>query len=191
MASPETSTSVHKLANTLARSLSIARSHALSDNTVNTLALLHHGHTLAKAASEVLSAATPQPAANAPLNIDVSGDAAQSLEALLDREVQRYRALVHLENTREDAADVHPSVPLIDRLGEYPTGGVDLGNIVEYPPKLPFVPLKPIFLDVAWNYIEYPGRRTKEVKKNQAERKDSEAPAPEQPQKRGWFSFGR
>lgn len=83
---------------------------------------------------------------------------------------------------------MHPSVPLIDRLGEYPAGGVDLQNIVEYPPQLPFVPVKPIFLDVAWNYIEYPGRRTKEVERNQAERQPSPAPAQ---QKRGWFSFVR
>lgn len=83
---------------------------------------------------------------------------------------------------------MHASVPLIDRLGEYPAAGVDLGNIVEYPPKLPFVPAKPIFLDVAWNYIEYPGRRIKEVERNAEREAGEEAPAP---QKRGWFGFGR
>ena len=82
-------------------------------------------------------------------------------------------------------------MPLIDRLGEYPPGGVDLKNIVQYPPQLPFVPVKPIFLDVAWNYIEYPGRRTKEVERNQTEREEAESAAPAQQQKRGWFSFGR
>ncbi|KAL2111597.1 hypothetical protein VUR80DRAFT_9729 [Thermomyces stellatus] len=172
---------------TALKSLSIARSHALANNTVNALALLHHAHNLSKAASQVLSAA-PQPPANSPLNIDVSADASGGLEALLGREVQRYRALVHLQKTRDTTSDVHPSVPLIDRLGEYPAGGVDLQNIVEYPPQLPFVPVKPIFLDVAWNYIEYPGRRTKEVERNQAERQPSPAPAQ---QKRGWFSFVR
>lgn len=81
-------------------------------------------------------------------------------------------------------------MPLIDRLGEYPSGGVDLENIVQYPPQLPYVPVKPIFLDVAWNYIEYPGRRTKGVEGNQEEREEAEGPAPAQ-QKRGWFGFGR
>ena len=169
------------------RSLAIARSHALSDNTINALALLHHAHTLASTAAQALPATSQPP--SAPLNIDVSPDAALALASLLAREVQRYRALVHLQTTRSAAPDAHPSVPLIDRLGEYPAGGVDLDNIVEYPPRLPFVPVKPIFLDVAWNYIEYPGRRTKEAERNQGEREEAEA-APAQ-QKRGWFGFGR
>lgn len=118
----------------------------------------------------------------------MSSSAAHGLASLLAREVQRYRALVHLQTTRP-APDAHAAVPLIDRLGEYPAEGVDLDNIVEYPPRLPFVPVKPIFLDVAWNYIEYPGRRTKEVERNQEEREEAAA-APAQ-QKRGWFGFTR
>ena len=171
------------------RSLSVARSHALAENNVNALALLHHAQTLAESAAEVFAAAS-QPPASTPLNIAVSDDAARSLSSLLASEVLRYRALVHLQNQDTRGEDVHPSVPLIDRLGEYPAGGVDLENIVEYPPKLPFLPGKPIFLDVAWNYIEYPGRRTKEVERTAEEREGGvdEAPAP---QKRGWFGFGR
>ncbi|SPO05902.1 related to signal recognition particle 68 kDa protein [Cephalotrichum gorgonifer] len=179
---------------TALKSLSIARSHALSENNINALALLHHAQTLAKAAAQVFSA-NPQPPSNSPLNIQISNDSARLLESLLDREVQRYRALVHLQNTGAGAgeSDVHPSVPLIDRLSEYPRGGVvDLENIIHYPPKPTFVPVKPIFLDVAWNYIEYPGRRTKESERNREERDDGakEAAAPAQ-QKRGWFGFGR
>lgn len=171
------------------RALSIARSHALAENNLNALALLHHAHTLAESAAQVFAAAT-QPLANTPLNIAITADAARSIASLLASEVQRYRALVYIQNRDAPGEDVDVSVPLIDRLGEYPAGGVDLENIVEYPPKLPYIPAKPIFLDVAWNYIEYPGRRTKDVERNAEEREVAleEAPAP---QKRGWFGFGR
>lgn len=49
----------------------------------------------------------------------------------------------------------------MERLDEYPalgSGGVDLLNLVTYPPRVEAVPVKPLFFDVAWNYIEYPGR---------------------------------
>ncbi|KAI7665616.1 hypothetical protein KC318_g7010, partial [Hortaea werneckii] len=72
-------------------------------------------------------------------------------------------------------------------------------NLVQYPPKIQPVPVKPLFLDVAWNYIDYPGR-TAEVPaaKAAAPGQDTqmangieEKPAVEQPKKRGWFGFGR
>jgi len=80
---------------------------------------------------------------------------------------------------------------LIDRLHEWPAEGVDLENLVEWPPKLPLIPGKPIFLDVAWNYIDYPGRRTEEVEEKEEEEKGEAAKPAPAPQKRGWFGFGR
>lgn len=85
------------------------------------------------------------------------------------------------------------TVPVVERLHEYPVKGIDLGNLVTYPPKLQPIPVKPLFLDVAWNYIEYPGqseikRPTPQVPVS-ANRTD-EAPE-EKPTKRGWFGFGR
>jgi signal recognition particle subunit SRP68 len=114
----------------------------------------------------------------------VSAKVAQSLCDLLATQVTRYRALVHIDNLREASKeDFANEVPLIDRLGEYPPGGaVDLDNIVEYPPKPTFVPLKPMLLDLAWNHIDYP----KPADKTKGE------PAPEAtPQRKGWFGFGR
>lgn len=55
-------------------------------------------------------------------------------------------------------ADPSPTKPLIDDLQTYPASGVvSLTNLVEYPPRIQPVPVKPIFLDLAWNYIRYPG----------------------------------
>jgi signal recognition particle subunit SRP68 len=50
--------------------------------------------------------------------------------------------------------------------------------------------VKPLFLDVAWNYIEYPGRSRKSqepVPAKQEEKVEEAKPA----KKGGWFSFGR
>ena len=105
------------------------------------------------------------------------------------------QALVEIENLlSEAAASTSPgtaaTIPLIERLDEYPPNGVDLDNLVVYPPKLQPVPVKPIFLDVAWNYIDYPNRAAK----------TSKAPAANAPSgkkeivqdgKKGWFGFGR
>lgn len=48
---------------------------------------------------------------------------------------------------------------LLERLDQYPEGkDLDFSNgIVQWPPKVAPVPVKPVFLDVAWNFVEYPG----------------------------------
>ncbi len=177
----------------------MGRSQALAENRLNALALLKLGLDRMQEALPVLSsAASQQPTPRSPPNIHVSPDDASFLASLLERQVERYRALVFIENERKEnppKSDVDPRVPLVDRLHEYPPGGaVDLGNIVEYPPTMPVVPLKPIFLDVAWNYIEYPGRRTTQPERNREEREQEEPEAGGEPEKKkrsGWFGFGR
>ena len=82
---------------------------------------------------------------------------------------------------------------MIERLDEYPPEGVDLTNLVTYPPKLQPVPVKPIFLDVAWNYIDYPGRPKKGII-TATDNKLEETPPKLEPKKevkKGWFGFGR
>ena len=80
----------------------------------------------------------------------------------------------------------------MERLNEYPAKGVDLQNLVSYPPKLEPVPVKPLFFDAAWNYIEYPGRQVENVAQNGV-RGEEKATSVEQTtqQKKGWFGFGR
>ena len=81
---------------------------------------------------------------------------------------------------------------MIERLDEYPVNGADLSNLVIYPPRLRPIPVKPIFLDVAWTYIDYPGRAKKGQGvadgglKAAAERVDEKKEG-----RKGWFGFGR
>jgi signal recognition particle subunit SRP68 len=63
---------------------------------------------------------------------------------------------------------------------------------VPYPPQMQPIPVKPLFLDVAWNYIDYPREGQQETAHTAPA-----APAPAPPQeeenksRRGWFGFGR
>ena len=77
------------------------------------------------------------------------------------------------------------NAPIVQRLFEYPSN-VDLENLVAFPPKMEAIPVKPLFFDVAWNYIDYPGK-VASVAEEAAPSAAQAAPA----QKRGWFGFGR
>jgi signal recognition particle subunit SRP68 len=129
-------------------------------------------------------------------NISISPTEVQFLKDLLEGEVQRYRALVEISNLNEVAHKNEEGAnrqPLVERLNEYPANGVDLQNLVSYPPKLEPVPVKPLFFDAAWNYIEYPGRELERVAENGVNGGEKLAPSTEQTpqQKKGWFGFGR
>lgn len=151
------------------------------------------------------------------LTLDVHPETAKAVHARLQGELTRQHALVELTNqlssSTHTAAD--PTTPLIDNLNQYPSnrGGsnssglaatVDLTNLVTYPPKLEPVPVKPLFLDVAWNYIDYPGRQRHATAAGSsasqtpaaaaaatAKGKDTEEKDKPKEGKRGWFSFGR
>jgi signal recognition particle subunit SRP68 len=131
---------------------------------------------------------------SSPPNINITPTESSFLKSLLEGEVQRHRALVELSNLAETASksDGTNRQPLVERLNEYPVRGVDLQNLVTYPPKLEPVPVKPLFFDAAWNYIEYPGREVQHVAENgvkggeKAQSKEQTAQ-----QKKGWFGFGR
>jgi signal recognition particle subunit SRP68 len=168
------------------RCLSIARSHAISKNAANALALIDHAHSLIQDTSSNDDTAHEQAA---PLSIDVSSEAASFLRSLLNGELQRYRAIVHMRNLHDaerEASKGEPVDPLISKLNSYPQR-VNLRNIVQFPPKMELIPAKPIFLDVAWNYIEYPGQ-TSSTPASAAVPATGDA---DQPKKKGWFGFGR
>lgn len=176
------------------RCLALARSHALLQHNKEALALLAR-------AADVLSATSShssltRSAASRPPNIDVTSSQAKFLDQLVQSLVIHYRALVELHNinTETVATRTRHSVPspLVERLEEYPAGGVDLTKLVNYPPVVEPVPVKPLFLDVAYNYIDYPGRLQKVPRPgvngtassggNKEEKKDV---------RKGWFGFGR
>ncbi|CAM1511419.1 Fc.00g089320.m01.CDS01 [Cosmosporella sp. VM-42] len=169
--------------------LSIARSHAIVGNVANALSLINHAHSICQESASKL----PEKSSQAPPNVEVDSEAAQFLQQLLGGELQRHRAIVHIDNLRKDTKiDVTTKAPLIERLNDYPAGGVDLTNIVQYPPKMATIPMKPIFLDVAWNYIDYPGKVRDEADDPKSTSTSTiPAPTPPQQAKRGWFGFGR
>jgi signal recognition particle subunit SRP68 len=85
------------------------------------------------------------------------------------------------------------AAPVVDSLTEYPgSGEVDLSKLVEWPPKLKPVPVKPLFFDTAWNYVEYPGKSPAvAVAATKGDAEGAKKEEAQQPASRGWFGFGR
>ncbi|KAI6383131.1 hypothetical protein MCOR25_000318 [Pyricularia grisea] len=174
--------------------LAIGRSHAIVGNLVNSLALIKHALEQAKVAVSTLGKPSASENASSLRNIDVSAQDVQSLGELLDGEVQRYRALVDIDNMRKEGkitATDDRLQPLAEKLSRYPARDVDLQNIVTYPPALGVIPMKPIFLDLAFNYIEYPHDGKKLAAGPGDKPADKASQSEQKQQKRGWFGFGR
>ncbi|TGO55561.1 hypothetical protein BCON_0090g00040 [Botryotinia convoluta] len=182
--------------------LIIARSHAILSNPKNALALLNRAAEKCAAAHSKLSSSMDTTTTDSPPNLTVSLSQTENLLAYLQCELQRYRALVEISNltstTPKPGDENVQQAPLIERLHEYPADGVvDLKNLVNYPPKLEVVPVKPLFFDSAWNYIDYPGRTTEKAAEKAAVEEEAKESEPEEPQeqhqqqKKGWFGFGR
>ncbi|MCJ1390942.1 hypothetical protein MMC18_003803 [Xylographa bjoerkii] len=176
------------------RCLAIARAHNISGNLRNALALYARALNLS---SDPASQATSDATTEKPLNIEVTKTQAKSLHHLLEGLVAQHRALVEIDNLNADAARSEKSaasgsIPMIERLDEYPAHGADLSNLVVYPPRLRPIPVKPIFLDVAWTYIDYPGRAKKEQEiANGTPLVAVESIEGKKDGRKGWFGFGR
>lgn len=172
----------------------MARSHMLHGNKRNSLALLARALDLS---SHVQSPSSlSKPGTDGSPKLEVTPVQAQSLRQLLERLVLQYRALVELDDLIAAASpnkDNFKPPPMIERMNEYPAEGVDLTNLVTYPPQIQPIPVKPIFLDVAWNYIDYPGRPKKGISTATSENVEETAskPEPKKEAKKGWFGFGR
>ncbi|KAF2456255.1 hypothetical protein BDY21DRAFT_415889 [Lineolata rhizophorae] len=175
--------------------LNIARSHALLASPVNALALFARAESLsAKLLTSDTSRNWTTELAVVP-KLDFSPSQAQQLHRRLTALVLQYRALVDLkniyaQNAKAAKSDTAPE-PLVERLHEFPIDGVDLKNIVTWPPRLRPVPVKPLFFDVAWNYIDYPGRRAREVEDRVGAPNGAAEEEEKKPAKKGWFGFGR
>jgi len=168
---------------------------------VNALALL-------KRAQNLLTA-SPPPASDASKDalptLDIPTSTSEDLKAHLSSQVSRTHALVELHKLQSNSAiaaekNMTSAAPLVQNLNAYPTPGtqVDLKNLVTYPPKIQPVPVKPLFLDVAWNYIDYPGRKSSApaaaapVVNGGGDKMDVDQKPEAQPEKKkGWFGFGR
>ncbi|RMD41263.1 hypothetical protein DV735_g3876, partial [Chaetothyriales sp. CBS 134920] len=176
--------------------LAIGRSHALKAETTSALALYNRTLGLAQTAQAAL--ATTSTASGAP-KLEVSAAALTAAATHLEHLVTQYRALCNLESVATTATPSTGSEPpLIQQLhlNRY-NPHVDLSNIVNYPIKLVPIPVKPLFFDIAWNYIQYPsqGGRDGESLANGHEVEGKGSPSVEKEDKpaakRGWFGFGR
>ncbi len=163
------------------------------DNPTNALALAKYGYDQCQKSVPILAKGAEHAPSSA-RNIEVTGSEATSLRNLLRAEVEKYRALVDLEKLRKDKSGggtaKASAVPLSERLEQYPEQ-VDLENVVTYPPQFVPIPVKPLFMDVAWNYIEYPDKTTMTDGKNMDKAGDKKSESEQKPQARGWFGFGR
>ncbi|KAH8700449.1 putative signal recognition particle [Talaromyces proteolyticus] len=164
------------------RCLAIGRSHSSQGNVENALALFSRASELATA---TLSNKMGTTASDGPTKLDISPERIQSLAETSEGLVAQHRGLVTLNKLSETKHDAATSqLPLIQRMDEYTAQGLDTNNLVPFPPKMQPVAVKPIFLDVAWNYIQYP----REGKQQGAEKVPAEE---EKGGRRGWFGFGR
>ncbi|CAO2653410.1 Nn.00g028210.m01.CDS01 [Neocucurbitaria sp. VM-36] len=172
--------------------LNLSHSYAFLSTPKQALALCNRAFLLSSQAASAPRSIAPS-ASKAP-KLGVSEEQAQTLKKTLENLNSHYRGVVALSQLSDTASKTGTTnaAPVVERLNEYPSSGtVDLKNLVTWPPKLKPVPVKPLFLDVAWNYIEYPGR-TQHAKEPEAEKVQVEEKKAERPQaKKGWFSFGR
>lgn len=178
--------------------LNIAYSHTLLGNNLNALALLSKAQALAAS----VPSSTQTEDKDAPPTLSIHPSASNGLKTHISSLLSRTHALVEMQKLEENsatAASKHmtSAAPLVQRLHEYPTPGtqIDLGNLVTYPPKIEPIPVKPLFLDVAWNYIDYPGRKAMIPSKARDAVADVEMlngdEEKSQEKKKGWFGFGR
>ncbi|OAP55400.1 hypothetical protein AYL99_10373 [Fonsecaea erecta] len=190
--------------------LAVGRSHAINDHIPNALALYARALGLAESAASTLKAASTNDDSTPP-KLDLSSQHLTQTTVTLNKLVTQFRALADLESLanaiRPSLKDTAPTpaikpAPLIERLSrnEY-IPDLDLTNLVNYPPKLRPVPVKPLFFDLAWNYIKYPGQKGPEddvgaedvqmVGAGEEVNGKAEKSEEQKPAKRGWFGFGR
>jgi signal recognition particle subunit SRP68 len=127
-----------------------------------------------------------------PPKLEVTPGQLRALSQYTQGLVSQHHGLVELKNIeaaqRADKSRWKP--PIVERLDEY-EDNLDLKNLVTYPPKLQPIPVKPLFFDLAWNYIEYPGRGTSAANGDAADSVGSKNATDEKETKKGWFGFGR
>lgn len=174
--------------------LHISHSHAFISAPRQALALCSRALSLA---SQAVSSPRPTaPSLDTP-KLVVSESQAQTLKQHLENMTLHYRGLVALDQLSSHSdvtskTQLANAAPVVERLNEYPTSGaVDLQNLVTWPPKLKPVPVKPLFLDVAWNYVEYPGQQKAAPEQPVEEPAQAVQVEEAKPAKKGWFSFGR
>ncbi|KAL3461491.1 hypothetical protein BJX64DRAFT_260683 [Aspergillus heterothallicus] len=171
------------------RCLTIGRSHSILGKSQNALALFSQALTLASSATASLQSSIEL---DGPPRLHIAPSQAQALEQELRAFVTKYQGLVTLESiaAQEQSKSISQR-PLVERLHEYADDSLDLNNLVPYPPKIQPIPVKPLFLDVAWNYIDYPREGKAAVSAAAPAPQTEQQEPPAEGRRRGWFGFGR
>ncbi|KAF2502995.1 hypothetical protein BU16DRAFT_521626 [Lophium mytilinum] len=177
--------------------LNISHSHALLSAPDLALSLCNRALSLSSLAISAPQSTAPPP--SSPPKLITTSSETSTLSRHLQNLTSHHRGLVALSHLAANSATASKAqltnaAPLAEKLGEYPAyGTVDVKNLVTWPPRLKPVPVKPLFFDVAWNYIEYPGRAAPvaEPKTEAMEGVEKAGEAEQKPAKKGWGFFGR
>jgi signal recognition particle subunit SRP68 len=154
------------------RTTSIACSHALLGNRKNALALFYRAHQYISSALPYLQT---QSSETSHRGLEISPIQAKSQQESLAEQLARYHALVEIDTISEKNTQVggqHYSV--LDRLDQWPEK-VNFQNIVHWPPRVQPVPVKPVFLDIAWNFIQYPGTDIAKIQQQEQQTLEQQA----------------
>lgn len=186
--------------------MAIARSHALLSNPLNALALLQRASEL------IVRARLNDQSSDIEMDSDIPRfELSQPHITKLQREigamVRQYQALCAMDKLVSEAGKTRPnnfSEPMVEHLHLYPSSspssrtnaseshiGVDLSNLVTYPLKCEPIPVKPIFLDLAYNHIEYPTKAGAQQKGPPPTTTAGGAGSEASNGKKSWFGFGR
>lgn len=181
------------------RCLNIAISHSMLSDALKALALLSRAGTLASQAVSSLPKSN-RSSGLAP-TLDIQPEQAKALQKQLQNQIIRHQAIANMHQIEQEVIASAKktkifSPPVVERINDYPQPGltIDLTNLVTYPPRIEPIPVKPLFFDVAFNYLDYPGRAKKAVEQKVAATATNgvpESPKPQEEKKRGWFGFGR
>lgn len=169
--------------------LAISKSHSLLEQRANALALLAKALTLIQNALPVFQKLPLPEKVEGVKGLNITVQEVDALKDKLTNELTRAQALAEIEKlTSSSKTSTTSSIPLVDRLETYPEGEIDTKNLVKIPPTVEPIPVKPIFFDIAWNYINYPGQE-KAAPEN---REDQQETKGEEGKKKGFFGlFGR
>lgn len=182
--------------------LNLSHSHAFLGAHKQALALCSRALALSQqTAAAVSSTSTTTTTTSAP-NLSISATQTSTLSSTLANLTAHHRGVVALSqlSASQNQPSTTSTAPVVSRLNEFPPSATsptaNLANLVTWPPKLKPVPVKPLFLDVAWNYVEYPGRKEEVVKESVGAKVEEVAEVAaevvEKPkEKKGWFGFGR
>lgn len=188
--------------------LNLSHAHAFLASPKQALALCARAQTLSQAAPPATDADNNKDNNNTAPKLSISPTQSSTLTSTLQHLTNHHRGLVALTQlsfptTSPPSTSTSTSTttaPVVERLNEYPAPGalVELRNLVTWPPKLKPVPVKPLFLDVAWNYVEYPGAKRSEAQDGErgvdekvVQGKQEEKKEEVKKEKKGWFGFGR